>query len=233
MLAAALPDVLRGLDREQFTERRTDLEAGGVPAELAHRVASMQSLLSVFDIVVDAGLTGSEQPAVTDAYFAIGSRLGLDWLRDRILELPRTDRWQSLARAALRDDLYRLHRSLTREILLSAAEFDAQEPLDDWLERNATAVERADAVLADVKASRDVRHHHAAGGAARAAQPRRRRRSAQLSAPERRGASRLGRLRWGVTRGTGERQRRALEGEHGRGCATSGFLNATERAVGV
>ena len=154
MLAAALPDVLRGLDREKFTERRTDLEEGGVPPELAHRVASMQSLLSVFDIVVDAGLTGSEQPAVTDAYFAIGSRLGLDWLRDRILELPRTDRWQSLARAALRDDLYRLHRSLTREILLSAVEFNARVPVDDWLERNATAVERADAVLADVKASR-------------------------------------------------------------------------------
>ena len=154
MLAAALPDVLRGLDREQFDERRTDLEEGGVPPELAHRVASMQSLLSVFDIVVDAGLTGSEQPAVTDVYFAIGSRLGLDWLRDRILELPRTDRWQSLARAALRDDLYRLHRSLTREILLSAVEFNAPVPVDDWLERNATAVERADAVLADVKASR-------------------------------------------------------------------------------
>jgi glutamate dehydrogenase len=60
-----------------------------------------------------------------------------------------------LARAALRDDLYRLHRSLTREILLSAAEFNAEVPIEDWLERNAPAVERADAVLADVKGSRE------------------------------------------------------------------------------
>jgi glutamate dehydrogenase len=155
LLASALPDVLSGLNLEQFTERRADLEADGVPPELAHRVASMQSLLAVFDIVVDAGLTGSEQPVVTEIYFGIGSRLGLDWLRDRILELPRTDRWQSLARAALRDDLYRLHRSLTREILLSAAEFGAQDPVDDWLERNAAGVQRADSVLADVKASRE------------------------------------------------------------------------------
>jgi glutamate dehydrogenase len=155
LLASALPDVLSGLNLEQFNERRADLEAGGVPPELAHRVASMQSLLAVFDIVVDAGLTGTEQPVVTEVYFAIGSRLGLDWLRDRILELPRTDRWQSLARAALRDDLYRLHRSLTREILLSAAEFGARDPADDWLERNASGVLRADAVLADVKASRE------------------------------------------------------------------------------
>ena len=155
MLADALPGVLLGLDREQFAERKGDLEAGGVPEALAHRVASMQALLSVFDIVVDAGLTGSQQPVVTEAYFGIGSRLGLDWLRDRILELPRNDRWQSLARAALRDDLYRLHRSLTREILLSAAEYDADVPLDDWLERNAGALERADAVMADVRASRE------------------------------------------------------------------------------
>jgi glutamate dehydrogenase len=155
LLAGALPDVLRGQDADQFTERRGDLEADGVPAELAHRVASMQSLLSVFDIVVDAGLTGSAQPLVTEVYFAISARLGLDWLRDRILELPRTDRWQSLARAALRDDLYRLHRSLTREILLSAAEFDATEPVEDWLERNAAAVARADTMLADVRASRE------------------------------------------------------------------------------
>jgi glutamate dehydrogenase len=155
ILADALPGVLLGLDREQFAERKADLEAGGVPEQLAHRGASMQALLSVFDIVVDAGLTGSEQSVVTEIYFGIGSRLGLDWLRDRILELPRSDRWQSLARAALRDDLYRLHRSLTREILLSAAEYDADVPLDDWLERNAPAVERADAVMADVRASRE------------------------------------------------------------------------------
>jgi glutamate dehydrogenase len=154
-LAAALPDVLRGLDRDQFAERRADLQAGGVPPELAHRVASMQALLSVFDIVVDAGTTGSDQAVVTDVYFGVGARLGLDWLRDRILELPRADRWQSLARAALRDELYRLHRSITREVLLSAAEYDAAEPLTDWLERNVPEVERADAVLADVKASRE------------------------------------------------------------------------------
>jgi glutamate dehydrogenase len=154
-LAASIPEVLQGLDRERFAERRADLEAGGVPAELAHRVASMQALLSVFDIVVDAGTTGSDQAVVSAVYFEIGARLGLDWLRDRILELPRTNRWQSLARAALRDDQYRLHRSLTREILLSAAEYGADDPVEDWLQRNAPEVERVDAVLADVKSSRE------------------------------------------------------------------------------
>ena len=106
VLAGALPDVLRGQDADAVQERRDELEAGGVPPALAHRVASMQALLSVFDIVDDAAADRLQQPVVTEVYFGIGSRLGLDWLRDRILELPRDDRWQSLARAALRDDLY-------------------------------------------------------------------------------------------------------------------------------
>ncbi|HLH65826.1 MAG TPA: NAD-glutamate dehydrogenase, partial [Solirubrobacteraceae bacterium] len=155
LLAGELPGVLRGQDLERFAARQAELSAAGVPAELARRIASMPALLSVFDIVVDAAATGADERTVAGVYFEAGSTLGLDWLRDRILELPRDDRWQALSRAALRDDLYRLHRSLTREILLSAAEHgDHGSPLAAWLERNAEEVARCAAVLADVKESR-------------------------------------------------------------------------------
>ena len=154
MLAHAVPAVLQGIDREQYDERLAELQSAGVPGDLARRVASMPSLLSVFDIVEDAGLTGTEQPLVMTTYFGIGSRLGLDWLRDRILELPRGDRWQALARAALRDDLYRLHRSLTRDVLAGGADGDSESAIAGWMGRNAAAVERSQSVLADVQAYR-------------------------------------------------------------------------------
>ena len=84
----------------------------------------------------------------------LGSRLGLDWLRDRILELPRADRWQALARAALRDDLYGLHRALTRDALVSGGpEVDSEDSIEAWRAGNEPAIERALTVLADVKAS--------------------------------------------------------------------------------
>jgi glutamate dehydrogenase len=114
----------------------------------------MQALLSVFDIVVEAAATGRPQEVVMDAYFDIGARLGLDWLRDRILELPRDDRWQALARAALRDDLYRLHRSLVRDIFAVPGD-DHEPPVEAWLSRNAAGVERSLAILGDVRASRE------------------------------------------------------------------------------
>jgi glutamate dehydrogenase len=153
-LAAALPGVLEGLDRESFDARLAELEDAGVPSGLARRVASMPALLSAFDIVEDAGMTERPQPIVTAVYFAIGARLGLDWLRDRILELARADRWQALARAALRDELYQLHRALTRDVLASVGDqADSESAISAWLERNEGPIRRAESVLADVKAS--------------------------------------------------------------------------------
>jgi glutamate dehydrogenase len=154
ILSDALPEVLEGLDRDLFDRRQAELQTAGVPMEMARRVASMQALLSVFDIVEDGESTGSPQPLVMATYFGIGSRLGLDWLRDRILELPRADRWQALARAALRDDLYRLHRSLTRDILEAADGAGSGAAIEAWAEHNATTLERSQSVLADVRASR-------------------------------------------------------------------------------
>ena len=153
MLADALPGVLEGLDAEAFEHRRHELGEAGVPAALAHRVASMQSVLYVFDIVEDGLVTERSQPEVMATYFKLGSLLGIDWLRDRILELPRADRWQALARAALRDDLYRLHRSLTRDALLAAGSDNGSRSIDVWRADNEEAVERALKVLSDIKAS--------------------------------------------------------------------------------
>jgi glutamate dehydrogenase len=151
-LARAIPDVLQGLDHDAFERRRAELVGAGVPAALAHRVASMQALLSVFNIVDDAAAPGQPQAVVTGTYFGLGALLGLDWIRDRILDLPRSDRWQALARAALRDDLHRLHRALTRDALRTPAP-SGEVAVERWQRENRPALRRALSVLADVRAS--------------------------------------------------------------------------------
>ena len=42
---------------------------------------------------------------------------GITQLLDRIIELPRADRWQSMARAAIREDLFAAHAALTQDVL--------------------------------------------------------------------------------------------------------------------
>jgi glutamate dehydrogenase len=155
LLAQALPGVLDGADREAFEARAAELEEAGVPSELAARVAGMASMLSVFDIVEVAGATEVDQEVVMTVYSRLGSRLELNWLRDRILELPRANRWQALARAALRDDLYSLQRALTREVLEAGDRgSDSDGAIDAWSQRHGGAIERCLGMLADIKASR-------------------------------------------------------------------------------
>jgi glutamate dehydrogenase len=155
MLAAALPELLDGADRDTFDGREADLRAVGVPAELARRVAGMPSWLPVFDIVEVAELTKRKPEDVIQIHFRLGSRLELNWLHDRIIELPRSNRWQALARAALREDLHNLHRLLTREVLEAGGPAaDSETAIESWAQRNSLALERCRAMVADVRASR-------------------------------------------------------------------------------
>ena len=84
-------------------------------------------------------------------HFRLGSRLGLHWLRDQIVVLPRDDRWRARARAALRDDLYAIHRDLTCQVLRSApSENEPDELVDAWIEANPASA-RTLQTLGDIR----------------------------------------------------------------------------------
>jgi glutamate dehydrogenase len=158
IVARSLPELLDEGDRLLWEARMDKLGRAGVPAELAGRVAGLPSLFAALDIVEVAKATGRSLDAVTAVYFRLGGRLQLNWLRDRIAELPRANRWQALARSALRDDLYTLHRALT----MAAAKAEPAVPealspdalIDAWVDANADAVERSRAMLGDIRATR-------------------------------------------------------------------------------
>ena len=74
-------------------------------------------------------------------------------MRDRITALPREDRWSTMARAALRDDLYAAHASLTEDVLgVSGPELarTPEERLAVWASRNEAAVAMAAQTLGEI-----------------------------------------------------------------------------------
>ncbi len=155
LLRDAVPAVLRGEDREAFDAREAQLLQAGVPAPLSRQVAAMPSLPDAFDVAAVAASTERPLIEAMSTYFGVGGRLELDWLRDRILELPRANRWQALARAALRDDLLSLHRNLTAQVLTSdAAVSSGDDGIERWVDGHQNAVERWLAVLAEIRVSR-------------------------------------------------------------------------------
>ena len=154
-LAERIPDLALDGDREALERQREQLVEAGVPSELAKRVAILGPIFSALDIADVAGATGRPLAATAAVYFTLGDRLKLHWLRGYVEALPRDNRWRTLARAALRDDLYGQQAALTAEILRSVPEEDlsALERINAWVETKPEQVERTLQVLADINSS--------------------------------------------------------------------------------
>ncbi len=125
-----------------------------------------------------AAATELDVASAAAVYFALGARLELHWLRDRIVDLPRETRWEAMARAALRDDVYSEQAGLTAEVLRAGT------GVERWQAENSSAIERSLQVLADIRsggtldlarlsvAVREIRNLiHSSGAQEPAAQP--------------------------------------------------------------
>ncbi len=146
-----LSDLLRGNERAWREQFRAGLVERGVPESLASRVASLESLAGALDIVDVALSSGRTVADVAATWSAVGDRLQLDWLRDRILDdLPRDDRWKALARSALRDDLTNERRALVTSVLAFAPDGSADDALDRWMAQRP-GITHALTVLADLQ----------------------------------------------------------------------------------
>ena len=158
---AQLPKLLRGADLEWFQGIYDELTEAGVPDALATRCAGLSSAFPTLDIVEVADRVGADVLDVADLYYDLGDRLGITHLLDRIIELPRTDRWQSMARAAIREDLFAAHAALTADVLAAGEPGDGPEQrFKAWENCNAVLINRARVTLADI---RDSETHDLAG----------------------------------------------------------------------
>jgi glutamate dehydrogenase len=154
-LADEIPRLLAGSDEadEAFGGAVAAFTVDGVPEALAERVAALPALFSALDVIDVASATGRDLREVAGVYFALDQHLKLDWLRERILRLPRDDRWQALARAALRDDLYAVRAALTAEVLqVGGPALDSDELIQRGFAHNESAVGRCLGVLRDIAA---------------------------------------------------------------------------------
>ncbi|WP_326697812.1 NAD-glutamate dehydrogenase [Streptomyces sp. NBC_01754] len=149
-----LPKLLKGADLEWYGSILEELTTAGVPEELAVRVAGFSSAFPTLDVVAIAERTGKEPLAVAEVYYDLGDRLGIAELMDRIIDLPRADRWQSMARASIREDLYAAHAALTSDVLsVGNGTSTPQERFTAWEEKNAAVLARSRSTLEEIQSS--------------------------------------------------------------------------------
>ncbi|PYC66481.1 NAD-glutamate dehydrogenase [Streptomyces tateyamensis] len=151
---SSLPKPLRGEDLAWFQHVYGELVEAGVPEALATRVAGLSSAFPTLDITGVADRSGTEVTEVAELYYDLADRLGITHLLDRIIELPRTDRWSSMARAAIREDLFAAHAQLTADVLACGpAGATPSERYAAWAELNGTLLSRAQTTLSDIRGS--------------------------------------------------------------------------------
>ncbi len=149
-----LPKLLRGADLEWYQKIYDELTGAGVPDELATRVAGFSSAFPTLDIVSVADRMGREPLDVAEVYYDLADRLRITQLMDRIIELPRADRWQSMARAAIREDLYAAHAALTADVLaVGNGTSTPEQRYKAWEQKNAAILGRARTTLEEIQSS--------------------------------------------------------------------------------
>jgi len=114
---AQFPDLLSGQEADDFAARCASLTEAGVPEDLATRVAVLAPSYMLLGVVEVALRSGRDPLDVARVHVEVGERLGLPRMLGRIVALPRSDKWQSMARAAIREDLHTVHTDLTARAL--------------------------------------------------------------------------------------------------------------------
>ncbi|MBO4139502.1 NAD-glutamate dehydrogenase [Micromonospora tulbaghiae] len=157
-VARLLPDLEHrfwGTEREAIAAHIESLVGRGLPRDLAEQATRLMYSFGLLDIVETAQATGRDVGEVASVYFVLSDRFRVDALLSKISLLPREDRWQTLARMALRYDLYAALAALTAEVLGSTSEdVPPVERVQEWEQANATSIHRAHRAMGEFDESR-------------------------------------------------------------------------------
>ncbi|OPX05542.1 NAD-glutamate dehydrogenase [Mycobacterium sp. AT1] len=152
-ILALLPTLMQGDDLAAFRARKQRLTESGVPEDIAERVAVMpraQSILTIVNTILDHPRP-VEPRDIAKLYFSLGDRLGFSTLVTHAEALPREDRWQMMARAAIRDDIHHTQESLVEQVLdQTTAGLSIEQRIDEWEKRGLADVNHAASTLTEL-----------------------------------------------------------------------------------
>jgi glutamate dehydrogenase len=152
-LESEIHEVLTGTELARFEESRKRFAAGGLPAALAVRIASLEPLNAALDIVEISSANRVSVSETARVYFEVGTRIGFDWLRARIEKLTVEGPWQAIARTGLRDSALRVQRRLTERVLACKGTGSAEARVSTWVGAAGKDLAHWQHTLADMRAA--------------------------------------------------------------------------------
>ena len=151
MLQRLLPAALPGIALRSYQEILTQQQAAGLPAALAHRLASLMAMRATPDLVAVSRATKRPLTLVAHQYFRTAAALGIDWLGEAIRRLPTSGSWQAVARERLYTACLDGQRVLTARALRDRA--GEGTALQRWIERLGAPGQQWLVTLRELRAS--------------------------------------------------------------------------------
>ena len=151
VLTPRMSEWLRGADKAIVEKEDGEFSSQGVPADVAYMVATGLYQYSLLDVIDIADIVDRDPAEVADCYFALMDHLGSDALLTAVSRLARDDRWHSLARLAIRDDIYGSLRALCFDVLaVGEPDENGEEKIAEWEMTNKSRVARARRTLTEI-----------------------------------------------------------------------------------
>jgi glutamate dehydrogenase len=161
-------DALRGtystlISKYELDERMTyigRLMEAGVPEELAHDVAALPLWSRAPEIALLAHARSLDIDLVAGAYFAVGTTLELDRLRNLAARVSAGEHWDRLAVRRIADDLFASQRVLTEQALRQAnggkGRAEGVRAAKAWADSHAEALSRTKSFLHELERTGDL-----------------------------------------------------------------------------
>lgn len=147
LMRANFTSFLHGINLAHSQKRLAHTDSVGLPHALGIRASELLVSYGLLDISAVAEELQEPVEAVAEVYFAVFERISAIPLLEHITMLPRDTHWESLARAALRDDMYLVLADMTKAVVrhtprFSAAASDPVERIMDWERGNIEQLAR-------------------------------------------------------------------------------------------
>ena len=151
-LSAATGELLQGEAKVQARRLLLELTEAGASAEVAQRIAHLVDMDGAIGLAHLAGMQGIAPAALTTAFSALGSALGLDWAQQAASRMSPSDPWERLLVAGLARDF----QQMRLDFLARATGGDPSAYVAQWLDAQAAPVRNFRALTGRAQATAAV-----------------------------------------------------------------------------
>lgn len=156
-LFSEFEDVIGHETKEYFLHTVQDLTSKHVPKDLAQKVAALNQLKSVYDVLSVSEQTKADVKTAAKLYFEIGHQFGITTLKLMLEKMPVKSHWDHQANEATLDDILGRQKLLTLKILEKDPKIkNIDQSIQSWIAQKEGNYNRLSQTLIELKGLSDI-----------------------------------------------------------------------------